>query len=204
MSPIIVKEPRAKRQRNRFIHKDESKLNPIDRIMGPDIIRAIKVHAHSENGTETYWALADQMGFLLEHWEAMEIIEAVLPFYDQYTNEQIKEANEHEMNERYPRHSLSKTPKNPSGRARNAQKGYVYLMRSGKHYKIGASKDPDTRRDFLGTKPPFEIEIVCTIPTDDMFGLEDELHVQFSDKHVNGEWFELEPSDVAYIKGLAE
>lgn len=84
-----------------------------------------------------------------------------------------------------------------------AKKGYVYLLQSGPFYKIGVSTNVKRRVRELSTLPPFNINVICTIPSENRYELEGNLHTRFSDKHINGEWFELEPSDVAYIKGLA-
>jgi len=82
--------------------------------------------------------------------------------------------------------------------------GWVYLLKSGTYYKIGASIQVNKRIRTLRTLPPFDINLVCTIETDDMYKLERQLHARFSNKRVNGEWFELEPDDVAYIKGMSK
>lgn len=83
--------------------------------------------------------------------------------------------------------------------------GFVYLIQSPTGaYKIGRTTNPEDRMKTFEVKLPFEVEYVCVIKTKDMFGLESQLHSQFADKRVNGEWFSLSPEDVDYIKGLAE
>jgi hypothetical protein len=83
--------------------------------------------------------------------------------------------------------------------------GYVYLLQSPTSaYKIGKTGNPDSRFATFKTALPFEVEYVCVIKTDDMHSLEKELHKQFADKRVNGEWFVLSPNDVEFIKGLAK
>lgn len=82
--------------------------------------------------------------------------------------------------------------------------GYVYLLESATgHYKIGRTIDPDNRIRTFGVKLPFEVEYACIIGTSDMYGLEMRLHNLYAQKRVNGEWFDLEIDDVAYIKSLA-
>ena len=78
--------------------------------------------------------------------------------------------------------------------------GFVYLMQCGKHYKIGMSKDPQSRLEQLSTQPPFDIELICTIPTNDMVALEAEIHKLFKHKRKRGEWFTLDTQDVKFIK----
>lgn len=82
--------------------------------------------------------------------------------------------------------------------------GYVYLLQSPTNaYKIGRTKNPKNRLETFSVKLPFEVEYVCVVQTEDMYGLEKDLHIHFSDKRINGEWFNLLPDDVEYIKGLA-
>lgn len=86
---------------------------------------------------------------------------------------------------------------------KKAQDGYVYLIASKDGlYKIGLSKDVRARIKTLGVALPFEIEPIHTIKTDDMVTLEKELHAQFNEKRVRGEWFALTPEDVEYVRSL--
>lgn len=81
--------------------------------------------------------------------------------------------------------------------------GFVYLVRSASgFYKIGRTVDPDDRIASFRLTLPFEVEYEHLIQTDDMRGLEKELHRRFSAKRVRGEWFDLSESDVIYIKSL--
>lgn len=90
-------------------------------------------------------------------------------------------------------------------RSLTGRNGYVYLIQSPTGaYKIGKSNNPDDRVHTFEVKLPFEIEYICKIRTDDMHRLESDLHWKFSEKRINGEWFNLSPDDVEYIKGLAK
>ena len=80
--------------------------------------------------------------------------------------------------------------------------GWVYVLQAGPYYKIGKSKDVDRRIEQLATLPPFDIELVHTMPTDNMGAVEQDLHRLFNAKRVNGEWFELTEEDVAWLKTL--
>jgi Meiotically up-regulated gene 113 len=82
--------------------------------------------------------------------------------------------------------------------------GFVYLIRCGPYYKIGRTKDLSTRIPQLAIQLPHPLLIVHTIPTDNPIELETELHDQFSEKRLNGEWFALDRDDVEEITGLAE
>ncbi len=83
--------------------------------------------------------------------------------------------------------------------------GHVYLLRSSTgYYKIGRTKYPHDRLATFSVKLPFEVEYEHVILCSDMYKLERDLHNKFADKRVNGEWFELNADDVAYIKSLED
>ena len=69
--------------------------------------------------------------------------------------------------------------------------GYVYLMKSGKHYKIGRTTDVDRRRSQLGTMLPELPNVVHRLETDDPVGIERYWHKRFHDKKVRNELFAL-------------
>ncbi len=92
----------------------------------------------------------------------------------------------------------------PVKKAKAKRAGYVYLLQSKDgHYKIGRAIDPKNRAKTFGVQLPFEVEFICTIKTDDYEALELELHEMFKDFRIKGEWFNLAPEDVEYIKSLA-
>ena len=74
--------------------------------------------------------------------------------------------------------------------------GFVYLMKSGKHYKIGRSKSAEKREFELKIQLPEKLDLVHKIKTDDPVGVEKCWHDRFKDKRRGGEWFELSFSDV--------
>jgi len=61
----------------------------------------------------------------------------------------------------------------------------------------------DRRIEQLSTLPPFDIELICTIKTGDMFALESGLHARFRNKRINGEWFKLDQEDVDWLVKLS-
>jgi hypothetical protein len=80
-------------------------------------------------------------------------------------------------------------------------RGYVYLLRSGRRYKIGKSADPSRRYREVRLELPDETHQVHTIPTDDPSGIEAYWHARFAEKRVrNTEFFELDGSDVQAFK----
>jgi Meiotically up-regulated gene 113 len=75
--------------------------------------------------------------------------------------------------------------------------GFVYLIKGGKHYKIGLTTEPlPIRHKQIGTKLPFKSEIVHAIATSDVVSLERHWHNHFADKRAEGEWFNLSTEDV--------
>jgi len=116
-------------------------------------------------------------------------------FYQLVSDDEIQ-AHNNQVHKRY-REPIA-IPKNNRNKA-----GYVYLLRGGDYYKIGLSANPNRRIvKEIQPKLPFEVEIIATLQTENMFDLEKMLHTAFSHRRTNGEWFELEPHDVRWIKNL--
>lgn len=82
----------------------------------------------------------------------------------------------------------------------NIDFGFVYLMKSGKHYKIGRSSSAERREYELRIIVPEKLELIHKIKTDDPVGIEKYWHKRFEDKCQRGEWFALSASDVQAFK----
>lgn len=81
-----------------------------------------------------------------------------------------------------------------------APNGYVYLLKSGRYYKIGRSNSPGRREAELAIQLPESVKTVHTIRTDDPIGIEAYWHKRFKDRRKNGEWFELGKEDVSAFR----
>lgn len=84
--------------------------------------------------------------------------------------------------------------------ANASSNGYVYLMKSGKHYKIGKTNSVDRRQYEIGLQLPEGIKPIHSIETDDPSGIEAYWHNRFKDKRLKGEWFNLTASDVRIFR----
>jgi len=80
-------------------------------------------------------------------------------------------------------------------------KGYVYLMRSGRRYKIGHTTSPSRRHREVRLDLPDPTILVHTIQTDDPAGIEAYWHHRFLSRRIRDtEFFELNASEVAAFR----
>ncbi len=75
--------------------------------------------------------------------------------------------------------------------------GFVYLLKSGNHYKIGRSNSTGRRAYEVALQMPERVETIHEIGTDDPEGMETYWHRRFAARRVNGEWFTLTSEDIA-------
>jgi hypothetical protein len=77
---------------------------------------------------------------------------------------------------------------------------FVYLMKSGPHYKIGRTNSVGRRGSELAIKIPVPPRTIHSVETDDPVGVESYWHKRFADKRGEGEWFVLSAEDVSAFK----
>lgn len=87
-----------------------------------------------------------------------------------------------------------------TGKTAKVETGFVYLMRSGRHYKIGLTISVGSRERQLAIQIPIPPTTIHSIETDDPRGVEAYWHRRFADKRGEGEWFDLTPDDIAAFK----
>jgi hypothetical protein len=78
--------------------------------------------------------------------------------------------------------------------------GFVYLMKSGPHYKIGRTNSLARREWELGIKIPVPPRTIHHVETDDPVGVEAYWHKRFDAKRGEGEWFNLTAEEVLAFK----
>lgn len=82
--------------------------------------------------------------------------------------------------------------------------GFVYLIQSPYGYKIGKSVNVKQRTRLFSIKLPFEIELLHYARFEDYTAAERAFHLRFQNKRLEGEWFDLNESDIAYILSQGE
>ena len=78
--------------------------------------------------------------------------------------------------------------------------GFVYLMKSGRFYKIGRSASVGRREYELSIQLPEKVKKIHEIKADDPVGIEAYWHKRFAARHKNREWFVLTAADVKAFK----
>jgi hypothetical protein len=78
--------------------------------------------------------------------------------------------------------------------------GYVYLIESQYGYKIGKTVNIQSRINLFSVKLPFPIKLINYAWFDNYSAAEREFHELFSEKRLEGEWFDLSEDDIEIIK----
>lgn len=108
------------------------------------------------------------------------------------TLRRLAESPEHEdLNELLPEVAETK-----AATLKNGADGFVYLLKSGSHYKIGCTANLERRIKEITVAMPESITLIHSIKTDDPSGIEAYWHKRFADHRANGEWFKLSSDDL--------
>lgn len=78
--------------------------------------------------------------------------------------------------------------------------GSVYLIKSGKYYKIGRTNSMGRREYEIALQLPEKEKLIHEIKTDDPVGIENYWHNRFDKYRANGEWFELTQLEINAFK----
>jgi hypothetical protein len=90
---------------------------------------------------------------------------------------------------------------NPGTGKPESSSGYVYLVKSGKLYKIGCTENHWRRKSELHKQTAEGIVEIHTIAAiDDPQGIERYWHERFADRREHGEWFDLSAEDINAFK----
>lgn len=92
-------------------------------------------------------------------------------------------------------HALEWSRERQSDRLLNATNkygdGYIYLIKCGRFYKIGISKNPTLRVVALQTGAPLKMRVVASWYSINPVFEESEIHQLLSEYRMNREWFRL-------------
>lgn len=81
--------------------------------------------------------------------------------------------------------------------------GWIYLITDGEAVKIGlTTASVEKRNSQHQTGNPRKIETIYQFWADDVHAVEAELHQQFADKRLSGEWFSLTDDEIDDIVEL--
>jgi hypothetical protein len=122
-----------------------------------------------------------------------ELANNLLELAETLTDEEIDQINERDKAEEIAilerqRQEFLMRPK-----GRKPKTGVVYLIQAKgtSRYKIGCTTNLKVRLNSLRTKNPYELEVIHSIPSNDIEALEKAAHEQFAQYRTHSEWFEL-------------
>jgi hypothetical protein len=78
----------------------------------------------------------------------------------------------------------------------SADPGYVYFIESEFGWKIGKTRNIDSRKKVFDVKLPFDVALRYFIKTHEQTKLELFLHDYFKNQNTNGEWFAITVDDI--------
>jgi len=78
--------------------------------------------------------------------------------------------------------------------------GVVYVLKSAYGYKVGRTRNIPQRMRAFGVQLPFAYSIQLCAWFDDCHSAERYYHKLFASKRINGEWFDLNETDISLIR----
>jgi hypothetical protein len=79
-------------------------------------------------------------------------------------------------------------------------RGYIYIIKSDFGWKIGKATDFESRFSSIQTSSPVKLILERVFSVNDFDNAEKNLHKLFKEKHIRGEWFNLDIKDLDHIK----
>ena len=143
-------------------------------------------------GTSDVRFLPNSGGFP-NHKEIDEIIDVLQQLKNEMTDEDINKKNDEYWENAYSFENNKKKEK-------KKQEGYIYVIKSNKHYKIERTLNPEQRIEKYITENPNKIEVILCEKVKDYVGVEKKLHSIFEYKNHNREWFNLNDEEISLIK----
>jgi len=113
----------------------------------------------------------------------------------QKIDEHNREVEEENYNAQLETRYSPKLPKEPI-------RGYIYILKSRKFYKIGRTKNPESRLKTYQTENPHGIKVIEMTEVYDYEKAEATLLSRFEPKKQTGEWFNFNLNDVKEAKKL--
>ncbi len=168
----------------------EALRKPYSRLLGGVIL--------SFQLTEDMVIPINQCSDILSRVDFEELVEYCRRFYERYSDEDIAEILAESRKQRAERAMLVSPPEKKI----KIQGGFIYILKGGGYYKIGKTTKLGRRMTEIKPKPPFDAELIHSFSSADIEQAEIDLHEKFASKRVNGEWFNLDQTDVNYLMNL--
>lgn len=113
----------------------------------------------------------------------------------------IDEYNENVWEDLYKK--IGRPPEEKKKEEKGFRIGCIYVIKDSKNnlYKIGVTKNNvKDRLSSMQTSNPNKLEIIFEKKIKKYIKVEEFLHVQFNEKNVSGEWFQLNKDEILYGK----
>jgi hypothetical protein len=156
---------------------------------------------HPEYGRLLFPATRDEASFI-DYEEWMDLHSGMMQFFRNYTDIEISYYNQADEKIKNDEHERLMSGIKPA----STPEGYVYLVRIGDYYKVGATSNPKSRLTSFKAATPFEVEEIAIVQVDDYKILEQEIIKEYADCRVGSktEWFDLDIVQVDEIMDKME